>query len=360
MTTMSAIIPTPSPVPSIAAYNVRFLSLSDSSEQRAQYQRKLANVQYLVQQYTMTAILETHVTGAKTELFFCRYVEGTRRFFTHGMAVIVQESWADHFNPVLVTVVDCFIVALVWECDGSKHFAFFFRLDAHAEATRIHQLLQVSQWEFENVSNADIVFFAWDRNFVRSERWSSASSVWRPSLRMNTTWDEWLSSMGHAYEVVQPEFTWCRVNTDNSDHASWIYEIIDVVVSNYKFYSPKGIRCTARRGDDLPHPGTSDHFPVGLWWSSAKKTRKPQNSSDNIVHRPIHRGCLITQNFNVLQMIVLICGLLTETAGSLVCRPLLVQCMLVHPHFFLPLCHHSTSKAGVNVNNNAVAGASSN
>ena len=140
MTTISDIIPSPSPVPSIAAYNIRFLSLSDSSEQRAQYQRKLANVQYLVQQYTMTAILETHVIGAKAELFFCRYVEGTRRFFTHGMAVIVQETWADHFNPVLVTVVDGVIVALVWECYGSKHFAFFFRLDAHAEATRIHQL----------------------------------------------------------------------------------------------------------------------------------------------------------------------------------------------------------------------------
>ena len=121
MTTTSAIIPSPSPVPSIAAYNIRFLSLSDSSEQRAQYQRKLANVQYLVQQYTMTATLETHVTGAKAELFFCRYVEGTRRFFTHGMAVIVQESWADHFNPVLVTVVDGVIVAFVWECDGTKH-----------------------------------------------------------------------------------------------------------------------------------------------------------------------------------------------------------------------------------------------
>ena len=103
-----------------------FFSLSDSSEQRAQHQRKLANVQHLVQQYTMTAILETHVTGAKAELFFCRYVEGTRRFFIHGMAVIVQETWVDHFNPALVTVVDGVIVAIVWEYDGSKHFAFFF------------------------------------------------------------------------------------------------------------------------------------------------------------------------------------------------------------------------------------------
>ena len=59
-----------------------------------------------------------------------------------------------------------------------------------SRATRFHQLRQATQWAEENVSNADIVFFAGDRNFVRSdsERWSSASSVWRPSLRMNATW----------------------------------------------------------------------------------------------------------------------------------------------------------------------------
>ena len=51
----------------------------------------------------MAAILETYVTGAKAELFFCRCVDGTRRFFIHGMAVLVQEAWADHFNPALVT-----------------------------------------------------------------------------------------------------------------------------------------------------------------------------------------------------------------------------------------------------------------
>ena len=67
-------------------------------------------------------------------------------------------AWADHFNPALVTVVDGAIVALLWKSDGSKHFAFFFRLDAHAEATRIHQLQQATQWAKENVSSADIVF----------------------------------------------------------------------------------------------------------------------------------------------------------------------------------------------------------
>ena len=51
----------------------------------------LLNVQHLVQQYTMTAILETYVTGTKAELFFCRYVEGTRRFFIHGMRFLCRK-----------------------------------------------------------------------------------------------------------------------------------------------------------------------------------------------------------------------------------------------------------------------------
>ena len=66
------------------------------------------------------------------------------------------------FGPTvsLVTVVDGVIVALVWEYDGSKCFAFFFRLAAHAEATRIHQLRHATRWANENVSSADIVVFA--------------------------------------------------------------------------------------------------------------------------------------------------------------------------------------------------------
>ena len=143
-----------------------------------------------------------------------------------------------------------------------------------------------------------------------------------PSLRMNAACDEWLSSMGHAYEVVQPEFTWGRVNTETADHASWICEIIDVVGSNLKFYSPKGIRCIARRGDDLPHRRYFRSF--GLWVSGGLVRRKHENHKIHLTTSFTdlsHRGCLITQNSNVLQMTVLICGLQTETVGSLVCRP---------------------------------------
>ena len=125
-------------------FHIRFLPPSDGPEQRAQHQRKLAIVQHLAKQCVMTAILETHVTGAKAELFFCRCVEGTRRFLVHGMAVTVQEVWANHFNPSLETVVDGVIIALVWKCGHSRQFAFFLRLDAHAEATRIQQLRQAN------------------------------------------------------------------------------------------------------------------------------------------------------------------------------------------------------------------------
>ena len=200
-----------------------------------------------------------------------------------------RKAWAEHFNPTIETVVDGVIIALVWKSGSSRHFAFFFRLDAHAEATRIHQLRQATRWAKEHVRTEDVVVFAGDRNFVRSdfERWNCASSTWRPSLRMNAAWDYWLHSMGNAHEVPQPEFTWRRVNADHTDHATWIYEIIDVVGSNHKFYSPGGLRSSARRGDDLSHPRTSDHWPVGLRWSSVTTKRKPHDSSDNIVHRPI-------------------------------------------------------------------------
>ena len=162
----------------------------------------------------------------------------------------------------------------------------FSRLDAHAEA-RIQQLRRATRWAKEHVCR-DVVIFAGDRNFVRtdSERWTSSSSSWRPSLRMNAAWDEWLHSIGDAYEVPQQEFTWGRVNADQSEHATWIYETIDVVGSNRKFYSPGALRSFARRSDDLPRPRASVHWPMGLRWSGVRTRRKPQDSSDDIVPRP--------------------------------------------------------------------------
>ena len=79
---------------------------------------------------------------------------------------------------------------------------------------------------------------------------------------------------------------------------------------------------------------------IGLWVSGGLVRRKHENHKIHLTTSftdLFHHGCLITQNSNVLQMTALICGLLTETTGSMVCRPLLVKCMLVHPRFFLPM-----------------------
>ena len=133
--------------------------------------------------------------------------------------------------------------------------------------------------------------------------------------RMNAAWDDWLSSMGNAYEVLQPEFTWRRVNTDNTDHASWIYEIIDVVGSNHKFifqvdYGPLPVEVMT----------CLIHVPqiIGLWDSGGLARRQNENLQIHLTTSftdLYHRGCLITQNSNVLQMNVSICGLQTETVG---------------------------------------------
>ena len=74
------------------------------------------------------------------------------------------------------------------------------------------------------------------------------------------------------------------------------------------------------------------HVPqiIGLWVSGGPVRRKHENLNIPLTtsfRHLYHHGCLITQNSNVLQMTVLICGLLTVTVGSLVCRLLLVRCM---------------------------------
>ena len=62
---------------------------------------------------------------------------------------------------------------------------------------------------------------------------------------------------------------------------------------------------------------------IGLWVSGGPVRRKHGNLNIPLTTSftdLYHHGCMITQNSNVLQMTVLICGLLTETVGSLVCR----------------------------------------
>ena len=83
------------------------------------------------------------------------------------------------------------------------------------------------------------------------------------------------------------------------------------------------------------------HVPqiIGLWVSGGLVRRKHENLKIPLTTSftdLYNRGCLITRNSNVLQMTVLAGVLLTETVGSLVCRLLLVRCMLVPPHFSPP------------------------
>ena len=195
-----------SSTPSIAAYNIRFLSLS--SGQHNQWARKLANVRRLASQYTLTGLLETHVDGATADLFFCRHVEGLTNFYADGFAVLASSVWADLFKPVLRVVVPDAVVAMCWESEGIRHTVFFLRLDAHSEGKRCEQLDLASAWARARVRVGDWVAFAGDRNFVRvsEERSSASQRPWRPSERMNRAWERWLHAAGDAQEVEQPEF----------------------------------------------------------------------------------------------------------------------------------------------------------
>ena len=102
-----------SPLPSIAAYNIRFLSLPQGQSER--WEQKPDNVRRLAKQYTMTALLETHADGPKADLLFCRHVDGVSRFYERGIAVLIQNSWADFYKPEFHVVIAEVMVAIVWE-----------------------------------------------------------------------------------------------------------------------------------------------------------------------------------------------------------------------------------------------------
>lgn len=65
----------PSSLPSFAIYNILYLSLSQASEQKEQWRKKLDNVRHLAKHHTIVALLETHVDAAAAELFFCSHVQ---------------------------------------------------------------------------------------------------------------------------------------------------------------------------------------------------------------------------------------------------------------------------------------------
>ena len=133
-------------------------------------------------------------------------------------------------------------------------------------------------------------------------------------------------------------------------------------VQNHKFCSPGGLRSSARRGDDLPHPRTSDHWPVGLRWSNVKTKRKPHDSSDNIVHRPIPAWLLDNAEFQHVADECFdlwfanrdsgLAGLSSFVSTMYDCATKFLSTRVID-------CHDRTSEVRVSVDSNAVVGASS-
>ena len=56
--------------------------------------------------------------------------------------------------------------------------------------------------------------------------------------------------------------------------------MLDVVGTNHDPWSGPNLQAFSRRGDDVPHPRASDHWPVGLRWQEPRpKKRRPATSS---------------------------------------------------------------------------------
>ena len=112
--------------PSVAAYNIHYLSLSESEIQRRQWNKKLANVQHLVKTHEVVALIETHADAITAETFFGSSIEGTHRFYDEDIAVFVRDEWYRKHRPEFGVVIPKVMVTLSWFYSGVRHWAFFF------------------------------------------------------------------------------------------------------------------------------------------------------------------------------------------------------------------------------------------
>ena len=337
--------------PSFALYNIRFLSLSPTKQQRRQWQRKVANVQTLCRECTIVGLVETHVAPRRAHRFFGQHIQGVATLYVDGMAVFINKGWAEERKPELHTVVPGAIVAVAWkDMDGRSCWLFFFRLDAFKEKVRRQQLAEATRWAHTHVGKRDWTAFAGDRNFTchASERQSSAKTAWSPSAEMNTAWEKWLDSLAGAEVVQQAEFTWGRIfkttaegagtetEDNNSGHAlvdsmsddqlavalteadrsteqeatrtddadtggEWSYAVLDVVGTNQLLGGRQVThRPVARRGDEVPAPRVSDHWPIELHWyeQNASRRRKKKSKAGDIVRKPIPAWLAKDPTFN--------------------------------------------------------------
>ena len=335
--------------PSFALYNIRFLSLSPNQQQRRQWQRKVANVQALCHACTIVGVVETHVSPRRAHRFFGQHISGVEHYYVDGMAIFVQKQWAVEKKPHLHKVVDGAIIALSWkDSDGKACWLFFFRLDAFKEKTRRQQLAEATKWAHAHVGAKDWTAFAGDRNFTCStdERQSSAKTAWCPSIEMNNAWQKWLTSLGGAEVIQQAEFTWGRIfkstkgaeaetaedgdqprqedSLDDEQLAAaiaaadragvqgeavreseetgegWSYATLDVVGTNH-LYGDRQIsyKPVARRGDEIPAPRASDHWPIELHWHRKDGPRRRQKKkAEGYVRKPIPRWLVKDAAFN--------------------------------------------------------------
>ena len=114
MSSSQAEVTDPACPPSLAVYNTRFLSLSNSPEQREQWKKKIANVRHLVKQCDVVCVLETHVEGVTAEMFFGCNIDGTCRHYDHDIAVFINEKLHEVHKPRFEIIIPSVMVALSW------------------------------------------------------------------------------------------------------------------------------------------------------------------------------------------------------------------------------------------------------
>ena len=140
-------LPSPASIPSFASYNIRFLSISQG--QQKQREKKLRNIQKLVQKHTIVAVLETHCTGLKAVHCFFSEIEGIKAYYGEGKEAIVflvDEKWSTVNSPELVSIIPGVMTALHWKAAGRDSWLNSFRLDAKDEKERIRQLALGTLW----------------------------------------------------------------------------------------------------------------------------------------------------------------------------------------------------------------------
>ena len=297
-------------MPSAAAWNIQYLSLSKSAKQKKQHRRKLECVKCLCRQFDILGVSETHVDEARARIFFfdhCVISTESLTFYERGMAIVVKKQFAEKSKVEKVHVLAaepgvCFGVS--WQLGEGEGKGWFLLLHLSAEskpAEKIRQLKEIAAWAREMLGPQDLVMFAGDRNFVKhqNERMSSRESEWRPSPSLQAAWQE-LERATRTETLKQPDWTWRRVGRKQEEedagrglrpedeerrHGEFQYAILDVAGAPEESCDPM-FRPTAQRVD-LPWR-VSDHHPIACRWVKVRSRgggRKPREAGSEPILR---------------------------------------------------------------------------